>query len=250
MTNTLNYEQVVNQPNLYVNNLQTEWGSNSTLTVASGQARDSSNVFDITLASGVTINAAVVGANGIDTGSLAASSTYYVHLIYDNTLVKPVAALLSLSSTAPTLPAGYGFFRVIGIWLTDGSSHLIKGYQAGNGNVRQHYYDANISVVSAGTATSLTAVDLSAAVPALDNTPVYIQADYTPATAGDSVSFATSGSSATILPHITGSVAAKANTGQLKILSKLASSLPKIQYINSAASGSTNAWVCGFEYFI
>lgn len=250
MSTALNYEVVVNLGLSYVNNLQMAWGSNTTLTVAVGQCRDSTNVFDMVLGSSVTINTAVVGANGIDTGTIGASKTYFVHLISDSRQVKSTAAMVSLSSTAPTLPSGYDTFRVIGIWLTDGSSHFIKGYVAGNGSLRQHYHDANISVLASGTATALTAIDLSAAVPAVDNTPVYIQADYTPATAGDSVSFATTGSTATLLPHVTGSVAAKANSGQIKVLSKLASSLPKIQYINSAASGSTNTWVCGFEYFI
>lgn len=251
MTSTaLTYEQVVNQPFLYVNNLQVAWGSNTTLTVAAGQCRDSTNVFDMTLASSVTINTSVVGVNGIDTGTIGSSKTYYVLLISDSRQVNATAALVSLSATAPTMPTGYDTFRVIDVWLTDGSSHFIKGYVVGNGSLRQHYHDANISVLPSGTATSLTNIDLTGSVPAVDNIPVFLMVDFTPNAASDKVSFAPAGSTATLLPHVSGSVATKINSGQLKVLSKLATSLPTIQYINSAASGSTNAWVCGFDYFI
>lgn len=248
MSNT----QVVQSPLLYTNNLQVAWGSNTTLTMAAGQKRNSTNVADMILSSGVTCNAAVNGANGLDTGTFAASTWYYLHFIFNSTAPATTgASLLSLSATAPTLPSGYDTFALQAVWLTDGSTHFIKGYVAGNGSTRQHYWDANIATaITAGTATTLTAVDLSVGVPPIENTPVYLQVDYTPATANDTVSIATAGSTATVLPHVTGSVAAKVNTGQLKVISKLASSVAKVQYINSAAAGSTAIWVSGFEYFV
>lgn len=56
-----------------------------------------------------------VGNNqgGLDTGSVSAAATYYIWLIQrSDTLV--VDALLSLSATAPTMPAGYDRKRQIG----------------------------------------------------------------------------------------------------------------------------------------
>lgn len=56
----------------------------------------------------VTINSAVNGANGLDTGALAANTWYYVWLIFNpQTLI--TAGLISLSSTNPTMPAGFTF---------------------------------------------------------------------------------------------------------------------------------------------
>jgi hypothetical protein len=134
--------------------------------------------------------------------------------------------------------------------LTDGSVHFLKCYISGNNNYRYHFWDANIAVLTSGTATSLTAISLASAIPPVDLTPVQIEADFTPATANDTVSFAPFGSTATLLPHLAGSVAAKINSGQFKIISKLDTATPKILYINSAASGDADVWVSGFEYFI
>jgi len=61
----------------------------------------------------VTINSAVNGANGLDTGALGANNWYYVWLIFNpQTLV--TAGLLSLSSTAPTMPSGFTFKQRVG----------------------------------------------------------------------------------------------------------------------------------------
>jgi hypothetical protein len=54
----------------------------------------------------LTINASSVGANGLDTGALAISTWYYVYVIWNETTV---AGLVSLSSSAPTLPTGYTY---------------------------------------------------------------------------------------------------------------------------------------------
>jgi hypothetical protein len=69
----------------------------------------------------VNLNTANVGANGLDTGSLATSSMYYIYLI-DNGSAP--ASLASLSSSAPALPAGYTFACRLSADYTDGSSHL------------------------------------------------------------------------------------------------------------------------------
>lgn len=76
----------------------------------------------------VTINAASTGANGLDVGSLAASTWYYVWLIDNGTAP---AGILSLSSTAPTLPSGYTFLCRCGAVRTDGSSIFLRTKQVG-----------------------------------------------------------------------------------------------------------------------
>jgi len=66
---------------------------------------------------------AVSGANGLDTGSEAASTWYSVWVIYNQT-TNTLAALLSTSGTSPNLPAGYTFQARFGWIRNDASSNL------------------------------------------------------------------------------------------------------------------------------
>ena len=68
-----------------------------------------------------TLNTAGSGANGLDTGTLAASTWHYVHVIAkeDGT----TDSLLSLSATAPTLPATYLYSARVGAIRTDGTAN-------------------------------------------------------------------------------------------------------------------------------
>lgn len=72
------------------------------------------------------------GANGLDTGTLAASTWYYVWVIYNPTTAT-TAGLFSLSSTSPTLPSGYTFAARVGAVRTDssGSKYLLQTLQYG-----------------------------------------------------------------------------------------------------------------------
>jgi hypothetical protein len=61
------------------------------------------------------------GANGLDAGTVAADTWYAVHVIYNPT-TNTTAALLSLSSSAPTLPSGYTHYLRVGWVLTDSTN--------------------------------------------------------------------------------------------------------------------------------
>jgi hypothetical protein len=76
------------------------------------------------------LNGASTGANALDTGTEAASTWYYVYVIYNST-TNTVAGLLSISATAPTLPSGYDFKALVGVVRNDGSSNLIDFTQSG-----------------------------------------------------------------------------------------------------------------------
>ena len=164
-------DPIINQPYLAVNGLQVSRASATTLSISAGVCRDSNNMIDMNLGnylsqgnpqvsanSATTLNAAVTGANGLDQGSLANSTWYYVFVISDSSNKKPVATLLSTSRTAPYLPFGYDSFRWIDVQRTDGSANLLLNYNYGTGIARKKFWDAAISVLSNGTATSLTAV--------------------------------------------------------------------------------------------
>lgn len=79
-----------------------------------------------------TGNINTTGANGLDTGTLAASTWYNLFLIYNPT-TQTTAALFSLSATAPTLPSGYTFSARVGAVRTDssGSKYLLNTLQYG-----------------------------------------------------------------------------------------------------------------------
>ena len=71
--------------------------------------------------SGATINTTTVGAGGLDTGALAASTWYSVWRIAQVNGTK--SWLISLSPIAPTMPAGYTLKARIGWIRTDGTAN-------------------------------------------------------------------------------------------------------------------------------
>lgn len=235
----------------HVSGLTPAWASTTTLTVSAGQARDSENKYDIALSEAVTVDSSLVSvAGGLDKGAIAASTWYYAYLLGSSLgNLKPIVTI-STSPTKPSLFGGYDCYRYLFPWRTNGSSQFIKGYAAGTGNSRKHFYDEMQSVLSAGTAVALQDIVLTPAVPAVANTPVTLHVEHTPAAAGGRVSFSTAESSGTILPSVRSPVAGQMNSGHMEVISRLVSSVPTIKYINSAASGSTNAFVISFEYFI
>ncbi len=238
-------------PTGYVNGLIPSRASNTTITLATGSARDSTDASNIVLGSSATIDFGVSAVvNGIDTGAIAASKVYAVHVIGDSMGKNATGGLVSLSGTAPALPSGYDMFRLVGYLVSDSSSHLLKGYTVGSGSSRMFMYDAAIATaVTAGAATTYTAVDLTAFVPAVDLTPVYVYSAYTPATANNTVKYVPSGQTGDSHTQ-TGQVAAKISDAQVKLISKLITTAPKIDYKVANSSDAVAISVEGFEYFL
>ena len=106
----------------------------------------------------VTVDTATVGANGIDTGALAASTWYYLWAIDNGTAA---AGLLSLSATAPTMPSGYTSKVYLAAWRTTAASILI-GLRT---NGRQSQYTINPYPVMANSSVGVTAIAVAAFVP-------------------------------------------------------------------------------------
>lgn len=105
-------------------------------------------------------DATVVGANGIDAGALGASAWYSVWAIGD-ALTGSLAALVSTSATAPTLPAGYAFKARVGWMRTDGSSHFLKILQYG----RTARYTGTMPQIASGAGTYASGVAVANFVP-------------------------------------------------------------------------------------
>jgi hypothetical protein len=105
-----------------------------------------------------TIDMTANGAGGLDTGARAASTWYHLFIISNGV---NVAGLASLSSTAPTLPAGYTFAALVGIARTDASGNLLQFHQRGD----LWQYKTQQIALSGSSATAVTALNISSLVP-------------------------------------------------------------------------------------
>ncbi len=140
----------------------------SKVDILSGKCCNDTGSDDILISATKTVDMAVSGLNGLDTGAEAADTWYAIHLVGDASGINPVGGLFSLSPTAPTLPGGYDIFRRIGWVRNDATSDFLKFTQSGKGSTRTIWYDvkrADVKVLSGGTATTFTVVDCSAFVP-------------------------------------------------------------------------------------
>ena len=237
---------VVNLGNLYLQQMGLSYIGNTSITVAAGQARDTTNTNDIVLSSSVVLSAAVSGVvNGLDTGSLAASSIYYVFAIGDSTGYSPTGALLSLSSSAPSLPYQYDMVRRIGAVRTDGSSHILDFTQRGSGLSRDYWYAAAIaSSVTAGNATSMTGVDLSAIIPASAG-EAFIEGVLTADAGGArSAAFAAFNSSSAAGQAIMSASTSSVASASLRVPVSSVAGVVKLSYLvsNSAAALAINVY--------
>lgn len=138
-------------------------------TVGAGQCEDSTDTERIKFTGTETFDITVSGVGGLDTGSETANTWYAVHVIADTNEVNASKVLLSLSSTAPTLPSGYDIFRRIGWLRNNASSDLYQKKQESSGSSRIIRYQEDLSttleVLTGGGATVFTDIDLSEFVP-------------------------------------------------------------------------------------
>lgn len=259
-------------PHLYVQGMNISVASTTVIAIAPGQARDMNDNIDMPIGypdlqgninpatlnlnylPPIFINSAVNGANGLDTGTLAASSNYLVFVIGDSRGYNPVAGLLSLYSNAyPTLPAGYDSLLLLGFVSTDGSVHFTAGSVLNYKNARAFYLKPEVSVLSAGNATTFTGVDLNSAIALGTDTGViaYLDVQFTPAAIGDYVQLRPTGggTGSTNVVTITGIAA---NTPQQQYQSVLCgvngSSHTSIDYLVSSSSDAVTLLVSGYTY--
>ncbi len=272
---------VVNAGLKYVNGMQLSYPATASklLNVAAGACRDSSNSNDIVLDAAVVINGANVGANGVDVAALANSSVYAVYVIASSNSVftssvdlgagflqppgiinpaaapanpYPVAAMMSLASNAaPVLPFGYDMYRRIGWAFTNGSANILPMWQYGSDETRKYYWDAIVATaVTAGNATSFTAVSLVASVPPIA-CEVVLDVALTPAVAGDLVAFRPSGSaSSNGDARLSGVVVAVAQVAPVAVPCRLSSGVPTVEYKVSAGGDAVAVSVAGFVDYL
>lgn len=239
---------------LYINGLEISNDASTPdeiINIAAGQCRDSSDVYFLESDASISVDNTVSGLGGLDTGTVAASTLYAVYLVGDAVSGNATSAMISTNMTNPLLPFGYNVYRKIGYVRTDGSSDFLLGYWVGNNNARKFLYDAPIATaITAGAATSYTAVTLTTFVPAVENTPVYVAYDMTPAAASRIMSltpFDGTGDAFSATSQVTGVHV----TGNAMVVANLDSGAPKIKYKWSAGGGDAVALnVAGYEFFI
>lgn len=167
----------------YVNGLGIVYDSTTLVQVQAGDILDSTGVYQITLPALATVNGAAAGLNGLDTGSLAASTVYGIYVIGDPVTQQATGCMLSANLTTPLMPFGYSAYALVGYITTDSSVHFLKGYwSAGNSSERVFMFDTpQGTAVTAGAATTFTAVSLETIVPmATRQRKVRINTSYTP----------------------------------------------------------------------
>jgi hypothetical protein len=194
---------IVNLPFFYINGAITSTvaAHTSQLSLSAGIMRDSTNTYDMNIGNyngqtnqsasanvATTINCAVTGLNGLDTGTLGVSKVYYVYVISDPVSGNPSGAIVSLaaSSVGPLMPFGYSAYRHVGFAVTSSGSVFLAAYMTGVNSNRNFFYDAPISVGTTATSASYAAIDLTKFVPLINNLPVYLSASIN-GTAGDTL---------------------------------------------------------------
>ena len=91
-------------------------------------------------------------AGGLDTGSVAADTTYHMFAIWNPT-TETADFLFSTSATSPTLPSGYTKQKRIAALRTDGSANIRGGtWYVGNG-IYHFVYNTSIDDISSASAT-------------------------------------------------------------------------------------------------
>lgn len=235
---------IVNQGLLYVTGLQLAITGNRAMTMQAGQARNTTNINDIVLSSVATLDAATVGANGLDTGTLAANTFYAVHVIGSSTFAASTAIMISLSATAPYLPLNYDMFLRVGYIRTDATPNILAGYWEGNSSERTFWYDTQIETLTAGTSATFAAVDLSLEVP-YGHTTVMLDASFDANAAGDTFALRPTGSSSSDGMTILGASSGTAAPQQATTFAGVSSGDASIDY-KVAASGSLVLSVVGY----
>lgn len=241
---------VLNAPYLNVQGLELAIASTTTLTMALGQARNSTNQADISLLAGVTINGAANGINALDTGSLANTTLYSIYAVGDSSANNVAGAVLSADASSPLMPVGYDMYRKIGYVRTDGAAHFLAGNWSGRSNDRTFTYDVPLATaITAGASATYAPVTLTGFVPSVNNLQVNMEINWTANAAGDTLAIQPFNGVGDTAKYIAGVAGASAHTLVREyLLAQLGTGVPKMNYKVSAGAVALN--VAGYKYVI
>jgi hypothetical protein len=226
------------------------WNSNTTIVLAPGQYRDSTNSVDIILPpNGVTIDQTVNGINGLDSGTLI-STWYYVYVVGDSTGYLPSGGVISTSGNAPTLPFSYDVYKLIGFVHTASSTlYFTKFYLCGTGNTKLFMHDSKVQVMNGGTSATFATVSLISGVPTYAvRKEVLLNYTFTPSSANNIFQIRPTGSSATTVLTIQDPTNVWLG-GEISVITNQFNGTPCIDYLVSSGASLTLD-VLGFRYSI
>lgn len=184
----------------------------------------------------LTVDIAASGANGLDTGA-EDNVLYYIWVINNGTTT---AALLSESSTAPTLPSGYTFKALVGAVRNVSSDFKTFGQI---GSVVAH---SSITALLSGSETSFTAVDLTGLIPATAKAITgYAQSIKTSATACDiEISPHSDGSTGAVVIKQSGASGTQIASGYFKMPLLTALTI----WYRTVSGSESYIFITGWEY--
>jgi hypothetical protein len=189
--------QIDFSPNLYLNGLNYVVNPDAeanTITVSTGACRDSTDQFDLQYTEETTVSLAYVGLNGLDTGTAAQNTFYYLYAIASSSGRVVPGFILSTSTTQPTLPFQYDVFRLIGVLKTEsGQTVFYNMSNIGTNNDRWYYYPSKMATAALTPTTTFTAVDLTSLISPL-STMYVMNWFYTPGVVGSELSIRRTGS--------------------------------------------------------
>lgn len=238
---------IVNARIAYVNGLQLAWVNTTSFTMAAGAASNSNDINDIILPAQVTNLITSVGVNGVDIAAAVASSFYAVYVIGDSTGYQPTASLISLNLTTPSLPFDYDMYRRVGYILTDGSAHVLKFWQYGNGSGKDMWYDTPIATPAITTSTTYVTQSLAAGVPPIV-CEAFLKYTYGPATAGNNFQIGPYGSTpSAAMIEVASPVITVTAIGPLVVPTALNAGVPTVEHKESSASDTLALLVSGYR---
>lgn len=148
------------------------FASTNTISIAAGScSSDNGRAIIEDLNSG-SVDLDTTGSGGLDTGTVAANTTYYLWKLRGESGVTQIA---STNLSAPILPSGYeDYKRRIGSVITDGSAVVMSGYIAGDEGLTRRFHFTQVTKAAPyqllneaniGQTGSRTSVDFTDVVP-------------------------------------------------------------------------------------
>lgn len=184
------------------------------------------------------------------TGLAGDDTTFPLYAIGDSTGKNFTTIIIPTSKDF--LPFGYdSFVRVGQVYINGTTFQIIPFIQSGHYEVREYMLANDVLVLSAGTATVATLVDLS-----IDNGPitpkstskVKLNIEFTPDAAGDNVSLVPTGLTSTSYPVFIQNPGAARMSVQVEMIPGIDSTTGDagVDYLNNTADASTDIYIGGW----
>lgn len=163
-----------------IRGLRVQRTSASVVTINPGACMDVTGLYAFELAANQAVDITASGINGLDTGAEAADTWYSVWLVAGAT---GVGGLLSVSSTAPTLPAGYDAVKRRVGWAYNSGTDFRDWHVYRLGSAAVYLFDqavaaGELEIVSQLSNTTMVSVAASIGIPPTSARGVFILAQF------------------------------------------------------------------------